>query len=133
MILELSMTDTTPIYIQIRNQIVMGIAEGKIALSQSLPSVRQLADELGINMMTVNKAYALLKSEGYIEIDRRHGAKVASEISANHAFSLKLESELEMLIAQSRVRGVEKEDFLKKCADIFESFESIKKSQNESV
>lgn len=124
MILQINMTDSTPIYIQIRNQIVMGIADGKIALSQPLPSVRQLADELGVNMMTVNKAYALLKSEGYIETDRRHGTKVCSKINFSPSFSLKLDNELEMLIAQSRVRGMEKETFLKKCADIFESFES---------
>ena len=41
------------------------------------PSVRQLADEVGINMHTVNKAYSLLKQEGYIRLDRRYGAVIA--------------------------------------------------------
>ena len=44
------------IYIQLRNQIVFGIATSRIMEGESLPSVRQLADTIGINMHTVNKA-----------------------------------------------------------------------------
>ena len=41
-----------------------------------LPTVRQLAGEIGVNPMTVSKAYSLLKEEGMIVMDRRHGAQV---------------------------------------------------------
>ena len=55
-----------PIYKQIRNQIVLGISDGRLQPGEQLPTVRALAEEIGINSMTVNKAYALLKQEGYI-------------------------------------------------------------------
>lgn len=80
MIIELDMNSSTPIYVQLRNQIVMGIGRGELKLGESLPTVRQLAQDIGVNTMTVNKAYQILKTEGYIKIDRRHGAIVSDNI-----------------------------------------------------
>ena len=65
MIIELDMNSSTPIYVQLRNQIVMGIGRGELKLGESLPTVRQLAQDIGVNTMTVNKAYQILKTEGY--------------------------------------------------------------------
>lgn len=76
MILTFDFSSDTPIYMQIRNQIVIGIAEGKLKQGEKLPTVRALAEESGINVMTVSKAYNLLKQEGYITTDRRKGAAV---------------------------------------------------------
>ena len=61
------------IYVQLCNQIIMSIATERIKEGDSLPSVRQLADTVGINMHTVNKAYSILKQEGFIKLDRRKG------------------------------------------------------------
>ena len=80
MIIELDMNSSIPIYVQLRNQIVMGIGHGELKPGESLPTVRQLAEDAGINTMTVNKTYQILKTEGYINIDRRHGAVVAKNI-----------------------------------------------------
>lgn len=77
MIIELDMNSSIPIYVQLRNQIVMGIGHGELKPGESLPTVRQLAEDAGVNTMTVNKTYQILKTEGYINIDRRHGAVVA--------------------------------------------------------
>lgn len=74
MILKLDFSSDIPIYQQIRNQIVLSVADGTIRPGEKLPSMRTLAAESGINMMTVNKAYQLLKQEGYLIIDRRNGA-----------------------------------------------------------
>ncbi|MBO4668970.1 MAG: GntR family transcriptional regulator [Lachnospiraceae bacterium] len=63
-------------YIQLKKQIIMGIAMAEIREGDSLPSVRDMADDIGINMHTVNKAYAILKQEGYLKLDRRRGAVV---------------------------------------------------------
>ena len=76
MILKLDMSGDIPIYVQLRNQIVLGIGRGALRVGEKLPTVRQLAGDAGINTMTVNKAYQVLKAEGFIEIDRRHGAVV---------------------------------------------------------
>ena len=67
-------------YIQLRNQIIVGIAQERIREGDSLPSVRQLAESIGINMHTVNKAYSVLKQEGFIKLDRRRGAVIALDV-----------------------------------------------------
>ena len=56
MIIEIDFNSDEAIYIQLRNQIIMGIATSEIQEGESLPSVRQLAETVGINMHTVNKA-----------------------------------------------------------------------------
>ena len=73
MILKLDMNSTVPIYVQLRNQIVMGIGHGDLKGGGRLPTVRQLASDAGVNTMTVNKTYQILKAEGYIQTDRRQG------------------------------------------------------------
>ena len=90
LILKLDMTSSIPIYVQLRNQIVMGIGRGELEIGQGLPTVRQMADDIGVNMMTVNKAYNILKAEGYIEIDRRHGAKVNPALDTSKEFKEKV-------------------------------------------
>jgi DNA-binding transcriptional regulator YhcF (GntR family) len=119
MILQLNMSSDVPIYVQLRNQIVMGIGCGELKAGQGLPTVRQLAEDIGINMMTVSKAYTILKNEGYIEIDRRHGAKVREVLGTNQQFNEKLEEELSLLAAESKANGMDKEAFLKICEKTF--------------
>lgn len=69
MIIELDMSSSTPIYVQLRNQIVKGIGKGELKTGEKLPTVRQLASDAGVNTMTVNKAYQILKNEGFIQTD----------------------------------------------------------------
>ena len=119
MIIELDMNSSTPIYVQLRNQIVMGIGRGELKLGESLPTVRQLAQDIGVNTMTVNKAYQILKTEGYIKIDRRHGAIVSDHIDMDIVFREKLENELELLLAEAAINGMDKNDFLSMCNEIY--------------
>lgn len=119
MIIELDMNSRTPIYVQLRNQIVMGIGRGELKLGESLPTVRQLAQDIGVNTMTVNKAYQILKTEGYIKIDRRHGAIVSDNIDMDIVFREKLENELELLLAEAAINGMDKNDFLSMCNEIY--------------
>ena len=87
MILRINELSDVPIYQQIRNQIVMGISDGALAPGEQLPTVRALALEMGINTMTVSKAYQQLKMEGYIMTDRKNGARVRMEIEKQHSIS----------------------------------------------
>lgn len=119
MIIELDMNSSTPIYVQLRNQIVMGIGRGELKLGESLPTVRQLAQDIGVNTMTENKAYQILKTEGYIKIDRRHGAIVSDNIDMDIVFREKLENELELLLAEAAINGMDKNDFLSMCNEIY--------------
>lgn len=77
MYLEIDFNSDEAFYVQLYHQIIIGIATSRLQEGDTLPSVRQLADEVGINMHTVNKAYSLLKQEGYIRLDRRYGAVIA--------------------------------------------------------
>ena len=76
MILEVDFNSEEALYIQLRNQIIVGIATNRLKEGESLPSVRQLAESIGINMHTVNKAYTVLKQEGFVKVDRRRGANL---------------------------------------------------------
>ena len=80
MLIEVDFNSEEAIYIQLCNQIIMGIATSVIQEGDSLPSVRQLADRNGVNMHTVTKAYSVLKREGYISLDKRRGAVIARDI-----------------------------------------------------
>ena len=82
MFIELDFNSNEAIYMQLRNQIILGIAQDKIKNGESLPSVRQLAEDIGVNMHTVNKAYALLRNDGYLKLDRRKGAVVCVTVEA---------------------------------------------------
>ena len=125
MIINLNMNSDVPIYVQLRNEIVMGIGRGEIKRGESLPTVRQMAADIGVNTMTVNKAYKILKDEGYIEIDRRHGAKVNPSINLSFEFKEKLESELELLVAESVLKGISKEEFLNMFNSVFAGIKGI--------
>lgn len=120
MIIELNTASEVPIYVQLRNQIVLGIGRGELRIGESLPTVRQMAESIGINAMTVNKAYAILKAEGYIEIDRRHGAKVRPRTERAELVREKCEAELELLITETTLKGMSREGFLALCGEIFE-------------
>ena len=110
MLIRLDMASATPIYVQLRNQIVMGIGTGALKVGEKLPTVRQMAADAGVNTMTVNKTYQLLKAEGFIEIDRRRGV-----------FREKLEGELALLGAEAKIKGMNEQEFLQMCETIFES------------
>jgi DNA-binding transcriptional regulator YhcF (GntR family) len=119
-LLELDYSSDVAIYQQIRNQIVMGIANGLLKPGDKLPTIRALAEEAGINMMTVNKAYALLKQEGYIVADRRSGAKVA-EAAAVRGLSERSIALLRVIASEARLSGIGRTEFQKLCSDIYEN------------
>jgi len=118
-VITLELDSDTPLYEQLRNQIVLGIATGRLEEQERLPTVRQLAEDLGINTMTVNKAYSLLKQEGYIAIDRRHGAKVSPRTQTGTTDDGKLEDQLQLIIAQATIKGIDQASFQSLCSRIF--------------
>ena len=109
MIIKIDFESEEAIYIQLRNQIIMGIATDRIHEGDSLPSVRQLAENIGINMHTVNKAYTVLKQEGYIKLDRRRGAVIALDIDKIRSIE-RLREELLVLLARSVCKNISREE-----------------------
>ena len=109
MIIEVDFDSDEAIYIQLCNQIIMGIATSVIREGDSLPSVRQLADTIGVNMHTVNKAYSLLKQEGYIRLDRRSGAVIAVDMDKLKAME-EMKRELSVILAKGSCKNVTREE-----------------------
>ncbi|MBL1224853.1 GntR family transcriptional regulator [Enterococcus sp. BWR-S5] len=122
MLMEIDMKSDVPIYQQIRNQIVLGIAGGKLVSNESLPSVRQLADEIGVNMMTVSKAYSALKLEGYIVTDRRNGTKIAEFPEATEYFIEQFGASLELILAEAAIHQMDEVDIHAIVSQILKNF-----------
>ena len=101
MIIKINTLSQIPLYLQLCNQIVKGICKGELTEGESLPTVRQMAADLGINTMTVSKAYQLLKNEGFLYTDRRLGSivHIPENEEPSSLFQEKLEDELELLSA----------------------------------
>ena len=112
MIIRIDELSDVPIYQQLRNQIVMGISSGELKSGEQLPTVRNLALEMGINTMTVSKAYQLLKTEGYIMTDRKNGACIRTEIKKEASISDANKTELKRIVSEARISGVEKQEFI---------------------
>ena len=124
MIIEIDFNSTEAIYIQLRNQIVYGIATARFKEGDSLPSVRALAEEIGINMHTVNKAYTVLRQEGFVQMDRRRGAVFA--VNADKLMALEeIDTELHKLLAKASCRGISRDEIHAMIDDIYEEYGGI--------
>jgi len=121
MVIEIDFNSDEAIYVQLQNQIIMGIAMNLIREGDSLPSVRQLADTVGINMHTVNKAYAILKQEGFIQLDRRRGAVIAIDMDKARAL-LEMREQLQVLLARGRCKNISKEEVHALVDEIYEEY-----------
>ena len=119
MLLKLDFAADKPIYLQIRDQIVLGIARGELTAGEKLPTIRALAEECGINMMTVSKAYQLLRQEGYIATDRRSGAVVSPRRGAAGPTKETLEG-LRLRLGELRLAGMDEEQVLDLCRKLYE-------------
>ena len=115
MIIKINMQSEVPIYLQLRNEIVKGIGRGEFEPGESLP-----------NTMTVSKAYQLLKTEGFLETDRRKGTTICYPTSSapqDNRFDEKLTDELELLSAEAKFHGMTLTDFLEFCQRAFNEME----------
>lgn len=119
MLLRLDFNSDRPIYQQIRDQIVLGIAQGQLGPGEKLPTVRALADEAGVNMMTVSKAYQLLKQEGYITADRRSGTVVRAR-EGEKTVPDQTMKRLQLSLSELRVAGWSREQVLDLCRELYE-------------
>lgn len=122
MYVEIDFSSDEAIYIQLRNQIIYGIATSQIQEGDNLPSVRELADHIGINMHTVNKAYTILKQEGYVKLDRRKGAVIAIDINKLQALEEMKES-LRFILAEAICKNISCKEVHEIIDQIFEEFE----------
>lgn len=109
LIVRIDFNSDEALYLQLRNQIIIGIANSSFREGDNLPSVRELAENIGINMHTVNKAYSILKQEGYLKLDRRRGAVIAVDIDKYNAV-IKLEEEMKVVLAEAICKNISREE-----------------------
>lgn len=122
MYIEIDFNSDEALYLQLRNQIIIGIATSRYQEGDALPSVRQLADEIGINMHTVNKAYSVLKQEGFVKVDRRKGAVIAVDIDKLQALE-ELERDLQVALAKSRCKQISRQEVHALIDEIYQKYE----------
>ena len=122
MLIEIDFNSDEAIYIQLRNQIIMGIATSTIHEGDTLPSVRQLADNIGINMHTVNKAYNVLRQEGFLQLDRRRGAVICIDGDKLEALQ-DLKEQLRVLLAKGSCKNITKEEVHELVDEIYADYE----------
>lgn len=121
MFISIDFNSDEAIYMQVRNQIILGIAADRIREGDALPSVRQLADDIGINMHTVNKAYAVLRQEGFLKLDRRKGAVVAFDINKIKALE-DMRDEMIVILAKAICKNISEDEVHQIVHDIFVDF-----------
>ncbi len=121
MLIEIDFNSDQAIYMQLRDQIIMGIASSRFQEGDMLPSVRQLADTIGVNMHTVNKAYTVLKQEGYVKVDRRKGVMVAVDIDKMQALE-EIREDLLVTLAKASCKNISGEEVHALIDEIFEEY-----------
>lgn len=106
------MNSETALYEQLVNSVVWGIATGRLKPGEKMPTVRKLAVDLGINLHTVNKAYAILKQKGYLSAHRNMGAVVneASAYTADEAFKESIKEWMKPFVAECLARGMDSDE-----------------------
>ena len=122
MIIEVDFNSDEAIYIQLCNQIIMGIATSVIHEGDSLPSVRRLADTIGVNMHTVNKAYSVLKREGYISLDKRRGAVIYLDIDKLEELQV-MKRQLQIVLARGCCKNISRQEVHELVDEIFDDYE----------
>ena len=125
MIIKIDFNSDEALYLQLRNQIILGIATSQFREGDSLPSVRQLADTIGINMHTLNKAYTVLKQEGYVKVDRRKGAVIAIDVDRLRTME-ELKKELRVILAKSSCKNISREDIYELIDEIYEEYGGLR-------
>ena len=122
MILEVDFNSDEALYIQLRDQIIVGIATNRLKEGDPVPSVRQLAESVGINMHTVNKAYTVLKQEGFVKVDRRRGAVIA--IDADRIQDVEeLRQAMRVILARASCRNISRQEVHALIDEIYEEEE----------
>jgi GntR family transcriptional regulator len=125
----LSQSDKRPLYIQIMEQIKRRIAVGDWAEGQPIPSIRQLASDLQISVITVKRAYLELEREGVIVSQQGRASRVAPEpglgLRLQHE---ELQKHLENVARLSALLGIEQKELTARLREAADSIAAKEKS-----
>ena len=128
MVIEIDFQSDEAIYLQLRNQIILGIATSMLREGDVLPSVRQLADDIGINMHTVNKAYSVLRLEGFVTFDMRKGAVISLDVDKNQALA-EMKQNLRVVLAKASCKNISRQEVHCLVDEIFSEYETAQNQE----
>ena len=117
MVLRVDFNSDEALYMQLRNQIIFGIATGRI----------REAEYVSINMHTVNKAYSVLREEGFVKLDRRRGAVVALESDKKRVLE-EMREEIAVAMAKAVCKGIGREEVHRLVDEIYDLFANWEES-----
>lgn len=120
--LEIDSRSSEAIYMQLTNQIILEIAMARLREGDALPSVRVMAEQIGINMHTVNKAYAVLRECGFVIADKRRGTIIAIQPDKERAW-LEAEQRLRVLIAKGYCNKISRAEMHMLVDKIYDEYE----------
>lgn len=111
-----------PIYAQIREQIKEQILNGQIAEGSVLPSIRSLAKDVGVSVITTTRAYSDLEQEGFIATMQGKGSVVLSKSNnvVKEQFLMRIEQGIETAVQSAKQIGMSKEEVQKMIDSIWE-------------
>jgi GntR family transcriptional regulator len=110
--LSINEKDNRPIYLQIINQIKEQVGNGTLKPGAELPSVRELAQSLGINLHTVRSAYLKLRDQGIIDLRLGRKARVAHQPSPLNIrdAAARLDQKIKELVTEAQLMGLSHDD-----------------------
>ncbi|GAA0344668.1 GntR family transcriptional regulator [Bacillus carboniphilus] len=113
MLLYIDFGSEIPIYEQIVTGVIKGVGDGTLSSGELLPSMRELASDLNINMHTVRKAYLQLQDMGFIEILKKKGALVREKPTGDsNDFYRRIEQKLLPILFEAKSRGITNSEML---------------------
>lgn len=122
MLIKIDYDSSEALYIQLYNQVIKEIALHHLKDGDSLPSVRSMAEELGVNMHTVNKAYALLREDGYVNLDRRNGAVIAVQVEDHSSHIQNMYDNMDMIIARAVCKNIALDEMQELVRQMYENY-----------
>ncbi|MBC5996615.1 GntR family transcriptional regulator [Romboutsia ilealis] len=120
--INISNSSSVPLYEQIQSQIKAQILNGQLKAGDGLPSIRSLAKELKVSIITIKRAYEDLEKDGYLETVTGKGSFVASQNKERlkEVAMYEVESKLEEIIRQAKSVGMTLEEGLEIFKSLYE-------------
>lgn len=110
--LTVNFQSRTPVYQQLYDDVVRLASLGILKSHTKLPPVRTLATELGINPNTVQKAYKMLESDGYVYSTVGRGSFVSDKLGQNEAEKIEARNDLKHSIEHAYKKGITKDEMI---------------------
>lgn len=126
--IEIKANSDIPLYLQLAQQLIEGIARGDLKPGESLPSVRAFAADLGMNMHTVNKAYHYLEEKEFIQIVAKSGVIIhpngIPKASANQ--KQQISDQIRPLLAEGLVLKLSEEEMVEMVRELVQNIKEGK-------